>query len=145
MTGEAPAPHLPGERTGMADAVLREIVSLLEAFSRTGAEAAIDLGTIPLTAADRDELEHRLGRGEIEAKVAVAGDSEVWETAYSGVWWVRHRGLSGRVACEHIAITAVPDILASDREDARAAAQRLAQLLATSEDTPEERQQAAHG
>lgn len=143
MTGEPHAPHLPGERTGMADAVLREIVSLLEAFSRTGAEAAIDLGTIPLTAADRDEIEHRLGRGEIEAKVSVAGDSEVWETAYAGVWWVRHRGLGGRIACEQVAITATPDILITDREDARAAAKRLSDDLAVADESANE--EAANG
>lgn len=133
------APHGPETVTGMAEAVLREIAALLETFASTGAAAAIDLASLPLTDADREELEKRLGRGEVEAKVSVAGDSEVWETAYAGVWWVRHRGLGGRLACEQIAVTATPDILITDREDARAAARRLARdLEAQTADTSEE-------
>lgn len=132
-------PNGPQTLTGMAEAVLREIAALLEAFASTGAVAAIDLASLPLSDADREELEKRLGRGEVEATISVAGDSEVWETAYAGVWWVRHRGLGGRLACEQIAVTATPDILITDREDARAAASRLARdLEAANADTSEE-------
>ena len=137
------APHGPETLTGMTDAVLREIAALLDIFAKTGDTAAIDLASLPLTDADRADLEKRLGRGEVEAKVSVAGDSEVWETAYAGVWWVRHRGLGGRIACEQVAITATPDILITDREDARAAAKRLSDDLAVADESANE--EAANG
>lgn len=116
-------------RTGMADALLREIAVLLQAFAESGAGAIIDLASLPLTPADRRELEERLGRGEVTATVDVAGLSEVWETAYSGAWWVRHLGAGERIAAESIVIAAVPDILAAHPDDARAAAQRLLDSL----------------
>ena len=92
----------------MAEPVLREIQALLEAFSATGQTAAIDLAGMPLTRADRDVLENFLGRGEVEATLDVAGRSEIWETAFSGVWWVRHWG-GDAVASEPIEITEIPE------------------------------------
>ena len=112
----------------MAEAVLREIHALLESFSTTGETGAIDLAGMPLTRADREALATFLGRGEVSATLDVAGRSEIWETAYSGVWWVRHWG-GDAVASELIEITAIPEILNTDRTDAAGAAKRLALTL----------------
>lgn len=113
------------DATGLAEALVFEIADLLQAFARTGRDAAIDLRGLPMTDADREALATRLGRGEVQAVVDVAGRSEVWETAYSGVWWIRHLGGDGKVAAEEIAITRVPEFLASHPDDVRAAAQAL--------------------
>lgn len=113
------------DATGLADAILSEIADLLEQFALAGSEASIDLGGLPMTDADRAALAEKLGRGEVEARLDVAGRSEVWETGYAGVWWVRHLGADGRVVSEEIAITHVPAILLTHRDDARAAARRL--------------------
>lgn len=115
-------------QTGMAEAVLREIQALLENFGVSGETAAIDLAGIPLTRADREALEERLGRGEVEATLDVAGRSDIWETACSGVWWVRHLG-GDAIASELIEIAEVPEILKANRTDAAAAARRLASRL----------------
>jgi hydrogenase-1 operon protein HyaF len=112
--------------TGMADAVLCEIASLATRHA-DGASAAIELTSMPLTRQDRAEIEARLGRGEVEATIQAAGRSEVWETAYAGVWFVRHFGLDGKVATETIEICAAPLILLSHPDDRRAAAVRLAE------------------
>ncbi len=114
---------------GMAEAVLREVVALLETFAATGASAAIDLGGLPFSRRDRDELDAILGRGEVAATVDLAGRSEIWETAFSGVWRVRHFGKS-EIAVDLIEITSCPEILRSDRRDARLAAPKLAARLA---------------
>ncbi len=58
-----------------------------------------------------------------------AGRSDVWETAYAGVWFVRHLGLDGKVATETIEICAVPLILFSHPDDRRAGAARLGEDL----------------
>lgn len=120
------------DTTGLADAVLAEISDLLEAFAARGEEGAVDLRGLPMTDADRQSLEARLGRGEVEATLDVAGRSEVWETGYSGVWWLRHFGTDDRVKAEEILITRIPALLQTHVDDARAAARRLNAELAES-------------
>lgn len=115
--------------SGMSDAILREIAQLLSSFLETGESGAIDLRGMPLSDLDRSDLESRLGQGEVSAVVTVAGTSEIWETAISGVWWVRHRGEGGRIASEEIIVTRVPDILATHADDARDGLDRLLTLL----------------
>lgn len=116
---------------GMADAILRELAELLAAFVATGEEASIDLrGGLPMSDADRERLAERLGHGEVSAIVSVAGESEVWETAVSGVWWVRHRGGDGRIAAESVVVTRLPEILATHPDDARDGLARLEAMLA---------------
>ena len=116
--------------TGLADSVLSEIAQALQAFAQTGEGSAIDLRSIPMTDADRAVLEQRLGHGEVEVTLNVAGKSEIWETGYAGVWWVRHRGADARIAAETIIINTIPQILQTHKDDAEAAAARLARAVA---------------
>ena len=124
-TGQA-APTL----TGMADAVLSEVAARLAEFAATGATAIIELTSMPLTVQDRGALDEKLGRGEVSAEVESAGRSQVWETAYAGVWFVRHYGEGERISSESIEITRIPLLLESHPDDARAAARRLAEACA---------------
>ena len=116
-------------RSGMADSLLREIAEHLDLLARTGKCSAIDLRSLPVTAADRIELEERLGHGDLEAVLTTAGTSEIWETGYAGVWWVRHRGADDKIAAERIEITTCPEILTSDAADIAAARRRLTEDL----------------
>lgn len=119
-----------GVRTGLARSLMQEIAQLLEAYAARGEAAAIDLVSLPMTPADRAELEDLLGRGDVAAVLDVAGTSEIRETAYSGVWWVRHLGAGDKVAAERIEIVAVPDVLVTHADDIAAAATRLRGELA---------------
>jgi hydrogenase-1 operon protein HyaF len=116
---------LDGQTTGMAWSVLAEVGRLLENLAQTGEPGFIDLRSLPLTDADRDELEALLGRGEVRADLDLAGASEVWETAYAGAWWIRHRGAGDRIAVEEIAVCPVPEILQTHPADINTAARRL--------------------
>ena len=127
----APAPNTsldrePPRLTGMAEAVLAEIATRLAEAAGGALVAPIELTAMPLTSEDRAELEQRLGRGEVFATIESAGRSEVWETVFSGVWFVRHLGEGGRTASESVEVGAVPAILRSHRADMAAAAARLA-------------------
>lgn len=122
-----------GFRTGMAASVLAEIGECLKALAGGGEAAAIDLLSLPMTPADRAELEALLGHGDVEAALDIAGPSQIWETGYSGVWWVRHFGAGDRIAAERIEITALPELLMSHVDDIAAAATRLRQDLAEKE------------
>ena len=110
----------------IGDSLLVEVAEHLKTFAETGEPHIIDLTSLPMTDADRKALDERLGTGEVKAEIAVIGDSELWETAYAGVWRVRHFGSTrDRAAADQIVIASVPEILRTHREDARAAASRL--------------------
>lgn len=121
-----------GDATGMAPVVAAEIAELLANLAATGEGGGIGLRAIPMTDADRAELEQLLGHGEVHAVLEAAGTSHVYETSFSGVWWIRHLDGEGRISSEEIAVTRVPPILASHPDDVAAAARRLAGELAAS-------------
>ncbi len=125
MKRDTAAPCLSGQSTGMAWSILTEIRQLLDALSDKGTVGSIDLRSLPMTDADRVQLEELLGRGEVRVELDLAGASEVWETAYAGVWWIRHKGVGNKIACEEIAVTAIPEILITHPVDIEAAAARL--------------------
>ena len=111
--------------TGLADAVLQEIIQLLDRLLETGKPGMIDLHSLPMTDADRGLLREKLGEGEVDVRLKVAGSSTVEETGTAGVWWVRHEGGDGRLAAEIIEVTRVPDILLSHVDDIREGRARL--------------------
>jgi len=114
----------------LADAVLTEIADALARLAATGEETLIDLKSLPLSPADLERLAEALGKGEVECVLEVAGRSEVRETGFSGVWWVRHFGAGDVVAVEEIAVTRIPDVLVSHPDDVALAARRLAAMVA---------------
>ena len=120
---------LDGRATGMAFSVLSEIGTLLETLAQSGEEGAIDLRSLPLTEADRSQLEELLGSGEVLVELNLSGGSEVWETAYPGTWWIRHRGAGGKISSEEIAICRIPEILVTHPADIEAAAVQLRREL----------------
>ena len=126
------ASPMTGEATPLALAVLSEIATALARLAETGEETTIDLKSLPLSPDDLARLGELLGE--------VAGRSEVRETGFSGVWWIRHLGLGDEVALEEIAITFVPEILHAHPDDVARAARRLAEAvtapLADEEETP---------
>jgi len=125
MRRDNAAPCMSLRSTGMALSVLAEIQQMLQALADTGQTGAIDLRSLPLSDADRSQLQELLGRGEVRAELDLAGRSEVWETAYPGAWWIRHLGAGDRVASEEIAVCPAPEILNAHPDDVRAAARRL--------------------
>ncbi len=138
MNPEIAAPCQTTLNTGMAWSVLTEVQGLLERLAETGETAAVDLRGLPLTSADREQLETLLGRGEVECELALMGRTAVWETAFPGVWWVRHLGAEDKVSSETIEITTVPEILLTHHDDIAAASGRLAQRLAEGPGAKEE-------
>ena len=131
MKRDSAAPCLSDRATGMALSVLAEVSRMLEALSETGQAGAIDLRSLPLSDVDRTQLEEVLGRGEVQVALDIAGESEVWETTYPGVWWIRHRGADNKIATEEISVCAIPEILITHPVDIKAAAGRLREELET--------------
>lgn len=129
MTRDNGAPCMTANTTGMAWSIVSEIAQRLRLLADSNEPSTIDLRSLPMTQADRDQLEEILGRGEVSARIEIAGASDVWETSYAGVWWIRHRGAGERIATEEIAVTRIPDILLSHPHDVTAAALHLREEL----------------
>jgi len=130
MKRENHAPCMSRHSTGMVHSILSEIAQRLQALAEQDKPSSIDLHSLPLTHRDREELEEMLGRGEVSVRLELAGPTKIWETAYAGVWWIRHMGAGERIATEEIAITHVPEILLSQPDDVVAAARRIRRELA---------------
>lgn len=110
----------------LPDAVMREVAQLLDALAADpGAEATIDLHGLPLSGADRAVLADRLGRGEVQAVLDVAGCTRVQETAFAGVWWVRHGDAGDPAAIEQLVVARIPALLPAHPDDIGDAARRL--------------------
>jgi hydrogenase-1 operon protein HyaF len=125
------APDLDSEDvlTGMADALLREIHAHLTNLYEKGESYTIDLKGLPLTEADRRQLKTVLGKGEVCISVDSAGPTEIYETAYAGVWWIDYRNLLGASAIQHIEIARVPAIVPAHPDDIADAVKRLEAAL----------------
>lgn len=136
MKREHHAPCLTEKNTGMAFSILAEIGQLLMTLADNGQPGAIDLRSLPMTDADREQLEELLGHGEVNVTMDLAGASETWETSYAGVWWIRHRGARDMIASDVIAVTRIPEILITHPADIKAAARRI--KLDLSPRSPEE-------
>lgn len=116
----------------VARAVLREVARLLDALARDPMlDETVDLHSLPLSEPDRDGLRQRLGRGEVEAAFNLAGPTRVTETAYAGVWWVRHADADDRSVLEQIVVARVPALLLAHPDDIATASHRLAAALET--------------
>ena len=119
-------PHAGPADDALVEAVLRELAVLLEALA--GDEQfsdAVDLHSLPLDDDARERLRQRLGRGEIEARLDLAGPTSNVDTAYAGLWWVRHADADDRTVFEQIVVARVPPLLPAHGADIAAAAQRL--------------------
>ena len=115
---------------GIGDAVLRELARLLDSLAQDPTFAqTIDLHSLPLEDADRERLRQRLGNGEVQATFDLAGPTRVCETAYAGVWWVRHADLDDHTLLEQIVVACCPDLLKAHPADIVDAARRLADEL----------------
>ena len=116
-----------GEGTvgGGVAAILSEIATLLERLARTGESGAIDVRSLPISAADRAELVKALGVGELDIHLQANGESRILETAIHGVWWTEHRDTHGALLATLIEVARVPDILIVGDEDLARGASRL--------------------
>jgi hydrogenase-1 operon protein HyaF len=130
-------------KSALAEAVLREILALMQRLLETGKTGIIDLRSLPMSGWDRQQLAGTLGEGEVKALVNACGASTVSETQFPGVWWVRHEGADGRVAAEQVVVARVPEFLLAHPADIAAARTRLSAILSRSAEA--EFGEAGHG
>ena len=110
---------------GNIQPVLNEVVHALDRLLADDEPTVIDLGSLPFGPGEIEELEQRLGTGEITAELDALGKSLIRETIYPGVWWLEHRNTDGETAGRYIEIARVPEILQAQEADIGAGRARL--------------------
>lgn len=125
--------HQGNELTWNVKPILHEIRHALDNLIKQGETSIIDLRSIPLAPGEEDSLIGTLGQGEVHARLDALGPSEIYETAYAGVWLVTHFNENNHVVSRFIEITEIPDVLKSQREDILHAREELASELGKDE------------
>lgn len=123
--------YADGHPSGLSlvDAILSEVGAKLRRLAAQGEPGVVELRGLPLAPSDMSALDAALGLGEVKAEVHVSGLTAVIETAWPGVWRVRHHAADGTVISDEISISPAPDILAARLEDIRDCAGRFSALL----------------
>jgi hydrogenase-1 operon protein HyaF len=129
------APEPPGGLGGGVAAILTELADGLERLAANGETALIDLRSLPMSPADREELLAVLGDGEVTATLDAQGVSTLRETAVAGLWWTLHRDQTGAVTAELLEVALAPQILAAHPQDVALAAVQLRRRIAARERT----------
>jgi len=124
-------PGAEAHPTGMTLALLRELAEHLRSVAAGGERQILELGNLPLTDPDREQLATLLGHGEVDITINAAGETRIHETRYPGVWWVKYFNEGGEVVAEQLEIGAVPTILEAHIEDIQDSAERLPHLFET--------------
>ncbi len=123
-----PPPAEPG-LTGNAPPLLRELSELVKRLLASGETSAIDLSALPLTPADLDWLQDKLGAGEISVTLQANGESTLNETACPGIWWVTHHNEQGAVTSQFIEVAFVPELVKAHPEDVQTGQEYLELLI----------------
>ncbi|MGB5253597.1 MAG: hydrogenase expression/formation C-terminal domain-containing protein [Sedimenticolaceae bacterium] len=104
-------------RTENVGPLLPQIEQALQDLQETGSETVIDLGAMPFSAQDEQDLRERLGRGEVNATVEAFGPTLVQETAFAGVWLVEYLDAEQRRLTLHLQVARIPELLITPADD----------------------------
>lgn len=110
-------------------ALMHQIGASMERLIHSKTSMSIDIHRLPLTSQERKALERALGEGDVDVTVEALGRTQIRETGYPGVWWVKHYNLSSQLVGESIEITDIPELLKSQPEDVRSGLARLRREL----------------
>lgn len=114
----------------LAKTLLSEIHSMLLNLLETGKTSRLDLRALPSLGSEGYEfLKYQLGLGEIKASIESFGRSDVYETAYSGIWFIDHFNQDDELYTEQIEVSFLPEILKSHFDDVRLSATKLGHCL----------------
>lgn len=109
--------------------LLHEVRHGLDHLIETGEETTIDLCAIPLAPGELEQIDARLGSGEVSVALNALGPSEIRETRYSGVWRITHRNATGEIVGQFIEVARIPALLPAQEPDMRGGLEALIRLL----------------
>jgi len=104
-------------RTENLGPLLRQLEQALEDLLATGDSTVIDLGAMPFSRQDEEDLRAQLGRGEVSATLNAFSPTLIEETAVPGVWLIEHRDADDRRLTLQLEVARIPSILVTPEED----------------------------
>lgn len=111
------------------EALLREIERMLDTLIAEGRADSIDLHSLPFSTEDYSQLETFLGRGEVCITLDADGRSELRETVFPGIWWVRHHNGDDELTAEFLEISQIPAIAVTETIEISDGLDRLRERL----------------
>ena len=110
--------------------LLVEIAAHCAHYDGSGIGHSINLSLLPVSEAELELLDSRLGRGPVDILSRAYGRCQVISTLTPNVWWVRYYNSMGTLILNSIEIVAVPEIVGAANEDLSDSAMRLREILA---------------
>ena len=114
--------------------LLHEVRHALERLLESGEPTTIDLGAIPLAPGEFEKIDAALGTGEVRAVLDSMGQSQIYETQFSGVWRITHRNAANEVVGRYVEVTRMPEILLAQEADVRVGLDSLTRKLSGESD-----------
>lgn len=105
--------------------LLHQVQHALQHLITSNEPTSIDLLTLTLLPDQEQCLLDFLGKGEVEARLNVFGESILQETKYTGVWLVEHYNPDAELTGRYLEIAWLPNILSSPVEDVHHAFEKL--------------------
>jgi hydrogenase-1 operon protein HyaF len=118
-----------GPELSNAPPILVEVESKCREYAKTGSPYSINLSLLPLSDAELEFLDARLGRGPVDILSRAYGKCQVISTQTSGVWWVRYYNSMGTLILNTLEIVDMPSVVAAAPEDLADSAERLGEIL----------------
>ncbi len=109
--------------------ILVELQSHHEGYTNGGAPHSINLTLLPLSEAELEFIDQRLGRGPIDILSRAYGKCEVISTGTAGIWWVRYYNSMGVLILNTLEVVDVPNVVKAAPEDLADSAERLKEIL----------------
>jgi hydrogenase-1 operon protein HyaF len=114
--------------------LLHEVRHALERLLESGEPTTIDLGAIPLAPGEFEKIVAALGTGEVKVVLEAMGQSQIYETQFSGVWRITHFNAADEVVGRYVEVTRIPEILLAQEADVRAGLDLLSRKLSGNDD-----------
>lgn len=109
--------------------ILVELESQLDNFVADGTTNSINLTLLPLSDADVEFLDQRLGRGPVDILSRAYGKCQVISTQTPNVWWVRYYNSMNTLILNTLEVVDVPAVVAAAPEDLADSRLRLDEIL----------------
>ena len=110
--------------------ILVELADRCAQYQSSGTKQTINLTLLPLSLAELEFLDTRLGRGPVDILSRAYGHCRVISTLSQNVWWVRFYNSMGTLILNSLEIAIVPDVVAAAPEDLADSLNRLSEILA---------------
>lgn len=110
--------------------ILVELESRVARYERDGTTHAVNLTLLPLSEAELEFIDRRLGRGPVDMLSRAYGKCQIISTLTPNLWWVRYYNSMGTLILNTLEIVDVPLVARAAPEDLRDSRTRLEEILA---------------